>query len=188
MVDGKLGSRPAGRLAARGWRLLKLVFLLLALVFVGLFLTSQWDELSTQSWRLHGGWLTAAILLLLLSWAVEIGIWRYLLAMLDGPLTGRMGYCGGARVWFLSAIVRYIPGNIWQPLRMTLLCQDRGIRAEATLISVILFQVATLLGVLPLAGVYLMVTGNLGMLTGGLCALFSAMSASRRAANVAMLT
>ena len=168
MVDGKVTDRPSGGLAARGLRWLKPAFLLLALLFVGLLLASQWGELSRQPWRLDGWWMAAALLLLLISWGVEIGIWRYLLAMLDGPLTGRLGYWAGVRVWFLSAIVRYIPGNIWQPLGMTVLCQGRGIRAEATLISVVLFQVVTLLGVLPLAGIYLLLSGNLGMLTASL--------------------
>ncbi len=149
-------------------RIVKPVLLLLALAFVVALLASQWGDLRAQTWRLDGGWLAVALFLLLLSWAVEIGIWRHLLAVLDGPLAGRMDFWAGARIWFTSAIVRYIPGNIWQPLSLTVQCSQRGIRAEASLISVVLFQVVTLLGVLPLAGGYLLLTGNLGLLTGSL--------------------
>lgn len=143
----------------------KPILALLAVLFIGLLLRSQWAEMQAQSWRLHWGWLGAAIALLLLSWAIEIAIWRYLLTMLDGPLDRRMDFWAGMRVWFLSAIIRYIPGNIWQPLGMTVLCSRRGIRAEATLISVVLFQAVTLLGSLPLAAAYFLFTGNMGLLT-----------------------
>ncbi len=168
MVESKVENQPSGSLVARGVRLLKPVFLILALVFVGLLLANQWNDLRNQIWRLHGGWLTAAILGLLVTWAAEIGLWRLLLRLIDGPLDGRLDFGAAARIWFASAIVRYIPGNVWQPLSMTVLCRERGIRAEATLISVVLIQVITLLGVLPLAAVYLLFTGNLGMLSAGM--------------------
>ena len=168
MVDSKSGSQLSGDLAARWVRLLKPVFLLLALGFVALLLASQWEDLKAQPWRLHGGWLTAAILGQLVTWAAEIGFWRLFLRLLDGSLDGRLSFWAATRIWFLSAIVRYIPGNIWQPLGMTVMCRQHGIRAEATLISVILIQVITLLGVLPLAAVYLLLTGNLGLLSAGM--------------------
>ncbi len=165
MVDNRAKNQPSGTVWRRSLSLIKLALVILALLFIGLLLQSQWDELRTQPWRLHGGWLTAAILTLLVTWAAEIGLWRLLLRLIDGPLDGRLDFWAAARIWFASAIVRYIPGNIWQPLGMTVLCRERGIRAEATLISVVLIQVITLLGVLPLAAVYLLFTGNLGMLT-----------------------
>jgi hypothetical protein len=142
--------------------------LLLALGFIGLLLRSQWPEIQAQSWRLDIGWLAAAVVLILFTWGVEIAIWRHLLTMLDGPLTNRMDFWASARIWFLSAIVRYIPGNVWQPLGMTVLCSRRGIRAEATLLSALLIQAVTMLGALPLVALYLLATGNLGMLTGTL--------------------
>ncbi len=168
MVDNRAKSQPSGQVWRRGLNLVKLALVILALFFIGLLLASQWDELRTQPWRLHGGWLTAASLGLLVTWAAEIGLWRLLLRMIDGPLDGRLDFWAAARIWFASAIVRYIPGNIWQPLSMTVLCRERGIQAEATLISVALIQVITLLGVLPVAGIYLLLTGNLGMLSTGM--------------------
>jgi uncharacterized membrane protein YbhN (UPF0104 family) len=72
------------------------------------------------------------------------------------------------RIWFLSAVVRYVPGNIWQPLSMTLQCERRGIAPEATLTSVLFYQVLTLLGASPIAAIYFGVTGNWGLLTGPL--------------------
>ena len=77
---------------------------------------SQWEELRAHTWELQPGWLLASALLLLASWAMEIGIWQHLLRLVGG----RLPYAPAVRIWFLSAIVRYIPGNIWQPLSMTL--------------------------------------------------------------------
>ena len=90
--------------------------LVAAAVFIALFLRSQWGELRAHPWALNAGWLTLSAALMLASWAVEIAIWRGLLI----DLGGRLGFVAAARIWFLSAIVRYIPGNVWQPLSMTL--------------------------------------------------------------------
>ena len=149
------------------------VFLILALIFVALLLRSQWEELRTQSWQLRPGWLAASSLLLLASWAMEIGIWRRLLSSVGG----RLAYWPAVRIWFLSAIMRYIPGNVWQPLSMTLQCQRRGVRVEATLTSVALYQAIILLAVGPIAAVYMLVTGNLGVLTDLLGVLTPALAA-----------
>ena len=92
------------------------IFLVVALIFVAVLLRSQWAELRAHTWQLQPGWLLISALLLLASWAMEIGIWRHLLALVGG----RLPYAPAIRIWFLSAIVRYIPGNVWQPLSMTL--------------------------------------------------------------------
>jgi uncharacterized membrane protein YbhN (UPF0104 family) len=136
------------------------IFLLVALIFVAVLLRSQWEELRAHSWQLQPGWLLISAMLLLASWAMEIGIWQHLLRLVGG----RLPFAPAVRIWFLSAIVRYIPGNIWQPLSMTLQAQRRGVRAEATLTSVILYQVIILLAVAPITAVYLLTTGNLGLL------------------------
>ena len=70
------------------------------------------------------------------------------------------------RIWFISAVVRYIPGNIWQPLSMTIQCRRWGVPVEATLTSIALYQAIILLAVAPLTALYLALTGNLGLLTG----------------------
>jgi hypothetical protein len=143
------------------------IFFAIALIFMVLLLRSQWDELRDYNWQLQPLWLAASALLLLASWVVEIGIWRHLLTLVGG----RLAYVPAVRIWFLSAIMRYIPGNIWQPLSMTVQAQQRGVRVEATLTSVALYQAIILLAVAPIAGVYLLSTGNLGLLTDLLGAL-----------------
>src|SRR3954447_26190490 len=117
------------------------IFLLLALVAIGWFLTQQWPALRTYPWRLNWEWFLITAVLTLAGWAVEIAIWWRLLAALGGYLS----YWTAARIWFLSAIVRYIPGNIWQPLSLTLYCRRHGVAPEISITSIILYQVVILL-------------------------------------------
>jgi len=135
-------------------------FLLLAFLFIALLLRSQWDELRSYQWRLHAGWLALSAILIGSSWLFEVGIWRWTLLLMGG----RLPFAVATRIWFLSALVRYIPGNVWQPLGMTVLCQRRGIRAEATISSVVLFQAINLLTVAVIAAFYFPLSGNLGLL------------------------
>ena len=144
---------------ARFRRPAQVLFLLLALLFIVLLLYSQWDELRTYPWRLRPVWLIPAAAALLASWVVEVTVWRRLLLLLGGDIGFGMGF----RIWFVSAIMRYIPGNVWQPLGMTVLAHRQGVRAEATITSIALYQVVNLLAVAVIAALYFPLTGNLGL-------------------------
>lgn len=132
-----------------------------AAAFIVIFLANQWPELRAHEWQINPRLLALAALLLLASWAVEIQLWRGLLATVGGHLP----YLAAARIWFLSAVVRYVPGNVWQPLSMTLYCQRRGIRPEVTVTGVALYQVVILLAAAPIAALYFWLSGNWGLLT-----------------------
>ncbi len=133
-----------------------------AAVFIAVWLARVWPSLRAHSWQLNPFWLAASVLLMLASWGVEIALWRGLMATLGG----RMAYVPSARIWFKSAIVRYVPGNIWQPLSMTLYAQKRGVRPEITVTSVALYQIFSLMAAGLIAAVYFQATGNWGLLTG----------------------
>lgn len=135
-------------------------FLVLAGGWLLWLLLEQWEALQNYSWQLHWYWLLTATLLMAASWALEVTIWRYWLQL----LAGRLPYLAAARIWFLSAIVRYIPGNIWQPLSMTLYCQRWAIRPEVTVASVLFFQLITLLAVAPITALYLFLQPQAGRL------------------------
>lgn len=138
------------------------ILLVVALVCAAAIIASQWETLRSYPWELHPGWLLLAILLLLVTWAVEIGIWLNLLRHLGGVLA----YALAVRIWFLSAIVRYVPGNIWQPLSLAVYCQQLGVRPEISITSLVLYQVVILLAACPIAAIYFGVSGNLGFFTG----------------------
>lgn len=137
------------------------LFLLLALLFIAFLLRSQWPTLRAYEWRFHGGWLTLAVGFTLASWGLEIQVWRLLLGVLGRGLP----FGPAVRIWFFAAVVRYIPGNVWQPLSMALQCQQWGIRPEVTLASIAFYQALILLAVAPVAALYFSLTGNWGLLT-----------------------
>lgn len=132
-----------------------------SLVLIGVLLRSQWAELQAHTWRLHAGWLGASAIFMGATWLVEVSLWRRLLVVVGGQLP----FAAAWRIWFLTALVRYVPGNIWQPLSMTLYCERRGIRPEATLMSMVLYQAVTMLAVAPIAGIYLLLYNREGLLS-----------------------
>jgi uncharacterized membrane protein YbhN (UPF0104 family) len=137
-------------------RWLQPLVLCLAALAIAWFLRSHWAALRAYSWQIDTGWLVASALLLLLSWALEIAIWQHLLRLVGGGLR----YWQAVRIWFLSAVVRYVPGNIWQPLSMTLYSRHYGVAPEATLTSIALYQAIILLAAAPMAAAYLLWAGH----------------------------
>jgi uncharacterized membrane protein YbhN (UPF0104 family) len=124
--------------------------LLLSVLAIGWFLSNQWPALRAYPWQIDGSWLVAAAFLTLASWGVEIFIWQHLLVSLGGNLP----FWAAVRIWFLSAVVRYIPGNVWQPLSLTLYSRRYGVAPEVTLTSIILFQVIILFAIAPILVIY----------------------------------
>lgn len=140
----------------------QMALLIVAFVSIAVVLRSQWHELRSHDWNLNSGWLLLSATLLLASWLLEIAVWLNLLALLGGRLPG----AAACRIWFLSAIVRYVPGNIWQPLSMTLYCERYGVRPEITVTSVALYQAIILLAAAPIAVLYFALTDNWGLFSG----------------------
>ncbi len=129
------------------------------LLFIALWLRSQWPALRAYPWRLDGRWLALSTALLLATWSLEVAIWRRLLAVLSRPVP----YATAWRIWFLSTLTRYIPGNVWQPLTMTLHCRRLGIAPEATVASMVLYLAVSMLAVVPIGAGYFLWSGNWGL-------------------------
>ncbi len=138
------------------------LILLLALLFIVLLLRSQWQALRTYTWRLRPLWLLPATLAIFASWSIEVAIWRRLLQAMGA----RLPFDRAFRIWFVSALVRYIPGNLWQPLGMTMLARQQGIRSETTVLSIAVYQAINLLSVTIVAAFYPLFGGDLGLLAG----------------------
>ena len=129
------------------------------LLFIALWLRSQWPALRAYPWRLDARWLALSTALLLATWTLEVGIWRHLL----GVVSRSVPYPTAWRIWFLSTLTRYIPGNVWQPLTLTLHCRRLGIAPEATVASMVLYLAVTMLAVVPIGAVYFLWSGNWGL-------------------------
>jgi glycosyltransferase 2 family protein len=120
-----------------------------------ILLRSQWDSLKALEWHIRPGWLAISGLCIVGGWLVEVALWRRLVATLGGQIR----YIRAAQLWFASAITRYIPGNIWQPLTLAVRCRTEFIRPETTFASLTLFHVIQILAVVPIAAVYLATSG-----------------------------
>lgn len=127
------------------WKTLaQVAVLLVAAGFLAALVASQWSALQTYDWQLAPGWALLALCGLELTWLFELDAWRTILGGLGGPLP----YRTAAPIWFLSNIVRYIPGNIWQFLGMAELAHEEGVPRLITLTSIVLHQViSTAVGV-----------------------------------------
>jgi glycosyltransferase 2 family protein len=136
-------------------QLLQPAAIALAFLLLALLLRSQWDALTSLDWHLQPGWLALSGACIIGGWLVEVALWRRLVVTFGGQI----GYFRALQLWFASAIVRYIPGNIWQPLNLLARCRTEGIRAETTIASLTLFHVIQILAVVPIAAVYLATWG-----------------------------
>lgn len=126
--------------------------LIIAVGFVFTLIASRWSELRSYHWQLNIGWLLLSMLIMVGAWLVEVGVWRALVQMLGGE---HFPYSSALRIWFLTLLVRYVPGNVWQPVSVALHGQKRGLRPEAMLASVALYQVVSVLAAIPIAVIYL---------------------------------
>ena len=91
-----------------------------------------------------------------LSWLVELDTWRLILRNLGGILTLRRA----TQIWFLSNIIRYIPGNVWQFVGMTEMALQDGVPRAATLSSILIHQAISTAAGIVVAALYFAVADN----------------------------
>lgn len=128
----------------------------LALAFLATLLASQWQQLQAFAWQVTPGWVLLALVILWLTWLLELNQWRFILGRLGGPLP----YRRAAQIWFLSNIIRYIPGNVWQFLGMAEMAAANGVPRLVTLASIAIHQAISTLAGLVLAALYFASTGT----------------------------
>lgn len=137
-------------------RIAQVIFVVAALAFIALLVRSQWSELRGYTWQIEPGWALLALAVLEVAWLFELDTWRAILAGLGGLLPfGR-----AAEIWFLSNIIRYLPGNVWQFLGMTEMAAADGVPRVATLTSIVLHQAISTAAGLALAALYFAVSGQ----------------------------
>lgn len=143
---------PRARLKAA----VRFAALLIALLFMAALVASQWQALQAYQWQFRPIWLIPSFALLLAAWLLELSVWRFLLL----GLGGRLRWSRAAQTWFISGIVRYIPGNIWQFLGMAELAADDGVSRVATFASIGVHQVLGTLVGFVLAAAYFALAGQ----------------------------
>ena len=71
-------------------------------------LAARWNDVISLKWRLEPALFAVATVLLALSYGLVACLWGLALGRAAGT-----GLAAGARIWFLSNLARYVPGNVW---------------------------------------------------------------------------
>jgi uncharacterized membrane protein YbhN (UPF0104 family) len=126
-------------------RLFKLAqwsFAALVIFFAARTLATQWDKVEPRLSHIQFGWqwLGAATILVLVAYALLIEGWRRVLGAWDSPLP----FSQAARIWFLSNLGKYVPGNIWSLTAMGMMARGRGLSALAAAGSSVIMQTVSL--------------------------------------------
>lgn len=152
------------------------IFAALVIFFASRALIGQWGLASTRLVHVSINWsrIALASLLVLIAYGLLIEGWRRVL----GAWGGELSYVEASRIWCLSNLGRYVPGNVWSLTAMGVMSRGRGMSAVAATGSSIIMQLLTLsvgLGVMLVTGAKLV--GNplaLGILLVVLLALIAA--------------
>lgn len=123
---------------------------LLALIFLARVLLDSAAELQRYPLTVEPIALALSFVVLSVPLLLAVLLWLWGLRGLDGTLS----LADGARIWFLSNTVRYVPGGIWQPVTMLVLAKERGVDEVRTAASVALNWILSNLSGLLVAGLY----------------------------------
>jgi uncharacterized membrane protein YbhN (UPF0104 family) len=115
-------------------------------VFFAVTLAARWREVISLKWQPRPGVFALACVLLAVSYALVACLWGLALRRAAGtPVRA------GARIWFLSNLARYVPGNVWSFVGAVELARREGVARPVTL-AVMAFTQVLSVGVALLAG------------------------------------
>ena len=114
-------------------------------------LAARWNDVISLNWRLEPGLFVLATVLLALSYGLVAWLWGVALHRAAGTRV-----TAGARIWFLSNLARYVPGNIWSYVGAVELARREGVARRTTLAVMALTQVLSV-GVAVAAGLPVLV-------------------------------
>ena len=109
-------------------------------------LAARWNDVISLKWRLEPGLFVLATVLLALSYGLVACLWGVALGRAAGTRV-----VAGARIWFLSNLARYVPGNVWSYVGAVELARREGVARRTTLAVMALTQVLSV-GVAVAAG------------------------------------
>ena len=118
------------------------IFAAAVLFFAATSLATQWAKFETRLPHLHfeWEWIAAATAVILVTYGLLIEGWRRILVAWDSHLPFR----DAARIWFLSNLGKYVPGNIWSLTAMGVMAKRRGLSAIAAPGASVIMQTVSL--------------------------------------------
>ncbi|MEO8909318.1 MAG: lysylphosphatidylglycerol synthase domain-containing protein [Gemmatimonadaceae bacterium] len=124
------------------FKLAQWIFAAAVLFFAARSLAAQWNKVEARLIHVQFGWewIAAATIVVLVSFTLLIEGWRRVLGAWDSHLP----FTQAARIWFLSSLGKYVPGNIWSLTAMGVMARERGISALAAAGSSIIMQAMSL--------------------------------------------
>ena len=142
------------------WRALQWAFGLVILVVAGRSVLANWSRLATQpvAWRIAPSLILASLLLTWLMYLVLVQAWRVMLTGWGQSLA----LWPAARIWTVSSLGKYVPGQVWAIAGMAVMAQRAGVAPWAATSSSVLLQglaVGTGACVLGFTGVSLLEPG-----------------------------
>ena len=125
----------------------RVVVILVVVVAWGWFLAGQIDTLQDHTWQFAPLSLLLGTFFAALYFAgLAIG-WALLLVHV-GQHQAVVPLHKGARIWLMSMVTRYVPGNIWHILSRVALANHLGVSKTRVLASATIEQMLTILGAL----------------------------------------
>lgn len=124
------------------FKLAQWIFAAAVLFFAVRSLAGQWNKVGSRFIHLQFGWewILVASVLVLLIYALLIEGWRRVLGAWDSHLP----FMQASRIWFLSSLGKYVPGNIWSLTAMGVMARERGLSALAATGSSVIMQMVSL--------------------------------------------
>jgi hypothetical protein len=120
----------------------------------GLFLQSQLAELRHYSWQVAPLAFGLSVIAGALHFAALAFCWALLLLFMSRALGG-VRLAAAMRVWLLSMMARYIPGNVWHIVSRVAMAGHLRVNVTQVVSSATIEQGMTLLGALVMVGITL---------------------------------
>lgn len=135
------------------WRVLQIVFLVVALAYTAKQVANNWNTVRTSAADLHPNWLLLLMAsgIVIATYGTLIQSWRVLIAGEGSSLD----FYTASRIWFIANLGRYIPGKVWSIAALNVLAAREGVPGAAAAGAAVLgtmINIGAGFGVIALSG------------------------------------
>lgn len=119
-------------------RLLGYLLTIVILFFLTRTLYTSWSQVVESGFKFtfNAPLVAISLALLVIARGMAVEAWRRILLALGDHI----GFTFAMRVWFLSNLARYVPGNIWQVAAMIAMVEEKGVSKTNALLSQIIYS------------------------------------------------